>query len=84
VIPWGPFWALESGVHGCVGIRKVLKAVSQVLDGRVGDHGRSCLRCSYMQVFGFCSQPSFCCCLLLQYLIQNCALGGEEDRGHVL
>ena len=31
-----------------------------------------------------CWEPA-CCCLLLQYLVQSCALAGEEDSGgHVL
>jgi hypothetical protein len=33
--------------HGSVGIRKALKAVSQVRDGQVGDHRRSFLLYSY-------------------------------------
>ena len=33
--------------HDYVGIRKALKAVSQVADGRVGDHRRSSLLYSY-------------------------------------
>jgi hypothetical protein len=33
--------------HDYVGIRKALKAVSQVLDGRVGGHRRRSLRYSY-------------------------------------
>jgi hypothetical protein len=41
------FFLSKSVFHDCVGIRKALKALSQVLDGRVGDYRRSSPRYSY-------------------------------------
>jgi hypothetical protein len=35
------FGLWKCGFHDCVGIRKALRAVNQVLDGRVGDDRRS-------------------------------------------
>jgi hypothetical protein len=45
---WGvtDFGLWSQVFHDCVGIRKVLNAVSQVRDGRVGDHRRSSRRYS--------------------------------------
>jgi hypothetical protein len=42
-----PFGLWSQAFHDCVGIRKAHKAVSQMRDGRVGDHRRSSLRYSY-------------------------------------